>query len=195
MRGLCVLGCCLLIGCVLGGRPEPPRYFQPDLSRDSAAEDGSDTLARGRSLRFNRVKSATYLSERMVWHTSDGEFGFYDSRRWTEHPSHYVEQQVARELFELRGLRRARAGRVPTLDIEVLSFDELIGPAHEARVEVRVLLLDKRSVSILERSYVATKPISEDDPISTTRAMGAALLELVRSLSGDVRAALSRARR
>jgi ABC-type uncharacterized transport system auxiliary subunit len=141
-------------------------------------------------LRLNRVTAASHLSERIVWRISEVEFGFYDSRRWTEHPAHFVEQLLSRELFETHGLRRARAGRVPTMDVKLLAFEEVLEPEHHARIELRILLLNGRSLSLLERTYTATEAVQDHDPISFTRAMGRALDEIVSQVAGEVEAVL-----
>ena len=103
----------LLCACLLGGRPEAPRYFRPEPpARVESALDGAPgERSTAPALRLHRVTSAAHLKERIVWRTSDVEFGFYDARRWTELPAHYVEQRLSRQLFEVRGLRRATTGR------------------------------------------------------------------------------------
>jgi len=180
----CVLGAGLLSACVLGGRPEPARYFRPEPpARVESALDGASEAGSGAALRLHRVTSAAHLKERIVWRASDVEFGFYDARRWTELPSHYVEQLLARELFEIRGLRRATAGRAPVLEVQLLAFEEVLMPKHQARVEVRVLLVDSDRRSRLERTFSAAEPIADDDPVSVSRSIGRALNVLVGRIS------------
>jgi len=184
----------LLLCACLGGRPpEPARYFRPEPPAEPvSALDGPPPAGTPRAtLRLHRVTAAAHLDSRMVWRSSDVEFGFYESRRWAEHPAHYVEQLISRELFEERGLRRATAGVVPTLEVELLAFEEVLMPAHEARVVVHVLLLDQRRLARLERTFIAEQPIADGDPVSVSRAIGRALNQLVMSVADEVQAALA----
>ncbi|MFQ5515053.1 MAG: ABC-type transport auxiliary lipoprotein family protein [Myxococcota bacterium] len=178
----------LATGCLLGRPPEPPRYFRPE----PVDRDAPPTLSSGpkATLRLQRVTEASHLGERIVWRVSDVEFGFYDSRRWTERPAHYVEEALSRELFEIRGLRRARAGRHASLEVELLSFDEVLEPEHSARVELRVLLTDPEHLSLLERRYREEVSLEDDDPLMLSRAMGRALARLVQRVADDVEVAL-----
>jgi ABC-type uncharacterized transport system auxiliary subunit len=182
----------LLSACLLSSPPEPARYFRPDTMTPAASvvDDVKSAGSNASALRLRRVTAAAHLNERIVWRMSDVEFGFYDSRRWTELPAHYVEQLLSRELFELRGLRRATAGAVPTLRVELLAFDEVLTPEHEARIEVWVLLVDQDRIARLERTFTAAQPIAENDPVSFTRALGRALNDLVARVAAEVEAAL-----
>ncbi len=188
-----LLGAVSLAACLLGSPPDPPRYFQPVLPVRAAAPahgaGGSEAAAA--PLRLARMRSSAYLSERMVWRVSDVEFGFYDSRRWTEHPPHFVEQHLSRELFEVRGLRRARAGRVPILDVELLAFDEVLEPEHETRIVLRAILMDGQNLSLLERTYTEVEALEDGDPASVTHSMGRALDRIVQRVANDIQAALA----
>ncbi len=182
----------LLCACLVGGRPEPPRYFRPEPpARVEAALDGAPAQgSNAPALRLHRVTSASHLKERIVWRTSDVEFGFSDARRWTELPAHYVEQLLSRELFEVRGLRRATAGRAPRLEVALLAFEEVLSPRHQARVELRVLLFDRKRIARLERTFSSVEPIPDDDPVSASRSIGRALNVLVGRVSDAVESAL-----
>jgi hypothetical protein len=54
----------------------------------------------------------------------------YEQRRWTEFPSRYLERAMKRALDSTPGIERVENGRVPTLDLELISFDEILAPAH-----------------------------------------------------------------
>ena len=180
----------LLCACLLGGRPEAPRYFRPGPpARVESALDGAPGAgSTAPALRLHRVTSAAHLKERIVWRTSDVEFGFYDTRRWTELPAHYVEQRLSRQLFEVRGLRRATAGRAPLLEVEL--FEEVLTPRHQARLELRVLLFDRKGIARLERTFTTVEPIPGDDPVSVSRAIGRALNVLVGRVSDVIESEL-----
>ncbi|TDJ08406.1 MAG: hypothetical protein E2O71_04735 [Deltaproteobacteria bacterium] len=182
----------LLCACLLGGRPEAPRYFRPGPpARVESALDGAPGAgSTAPALRLHRVTSAAHLKERIVWRTSDVEFGFYDTRRWTELPAHYVEQRLSRQLFEVRGLRRATAGRAPLLEVELLAFEEVLTPRHQARLELRVLLFDRKGIARLERTFTTVEPIPGDDPVSVSRAIGRALNVLVGRVSDVIESEL-----
>ena len=190
--GVFLGGVGLLSACLVGGRPEAPRYFRPEPpARVESTLDGApQNASSGPALRLHRVTSAAHLKERIVWRTSDVEFGFYDTRRWTELPSHYVEQLLSRELFEVRGLRRATAGRTPLLEVALLAFEEVLRPRHQARVELRVLLFDRERIARLERTFSTVEPIPDDDPVSASRSIGRALNVLVGRVSDAVESAL-----
>lgn len=192
-RLVSLLGGVSLAACLLGSPPDPPRYFQPVLPvRAAAPADGAGgSEAAAPPLRLARMRSSAYLSERMVWRVSAVEFGFYDSRRWTEHPPHFVEQHLSRELFEVRGLRRARAGRVPILDVELLAFDEVLEPEHETRIILRAILMDGQNLSLLERTYTEVEALEDGDPASVTHSMGRALDRIVQRVANDIQAALA----
>ncbi len=192
-RLVSLLGVISLAACLLGSPPDPPRYFQPLLPIRTAgpAQGAGGSKAAAPPLRVARIRSSAYLSERMVWRLSDVEFGFYDSRRWTEHPPHFVEQHLSRELFEVRGLRRARAGRIPMLDIELLAFDEVLEPEHETRIVLRAILLDGQNLSLLERTYTEAEALEDGDPASVTYSMGLALDRIVQRVADDIQAALT----
>ena len=182
-----VLVSSLLSACLFGAPPSPPRYFRPELPSSIAVERSGGNGAA--PLQFYRVTSADHLNQQMVWR-NQVEFGFYRSRRWTEPPGHYLEQLLARELFEVRQLRRATGGIVPILKVELLAFEEVLTPNHEALVELRVLLVDARHVSLLERTFTVTRPIESRDPASFTRAAGQALFEAVQQVAEEIVAVL-----
>ncbi len=178
-----------LSACVLGREPEPARYFRPGPLA-VASEPNGVPISASMPLRMRRVTAATHLSERIVWRVSDVEFGFYDARRWTELPAHYVEQLLSRQLFEVRGLRRATAGRAPLLEVELWAFEEVLTPRHQARLELRVLLFDHKWIARLERTFTTVEPIPDNDPVSASRAIGRALNVIVSRVSDVIESEL-----
>ena len=81
-----------------------------------------------------------------------------------------------RELFERRGLSRVVSGAAPTLDIDVVGFEELREPPPRARVSLRVTLHDDRH-SQLERTFTVDVPVGPDADAgpALARAMARAL--------------------
>ncbi|MEO7328863.1 MAG: hypothetical protein ABI193_09815, partial [Minicystis sp.] len=82
------------------------------------------------------MSGAAYLDERLVYRDSVYELGYYQERRWTEEPSHYLARRLGRVLFEERGIRQVVGGSAPTLEVELTSFEEIRAPKRVARVRV-----------------------------------------------------------
>jgi cholesterol transport system auxiliary component len=144
------IGAC---SCALGSRGAvlSVRYFSP------AAPSAAPVAAAPSKpvVRLGRVRGAQHLRERIAHRESPYEVGFYDDREWTERPEDYVRRALARKLFEERGFARATGRAAPTLDVEVLGFEEIrMAPVHAARVELRYQLendgavLEERTVTI-----------------------------------------------
>lgn len=178
-----------LLGCLPDVMIAQPRYFAPaepaQASEPVAADPGAPLL------RLRRVHAAAHLRERMVWRRSETEFGFHELARWTQPPATWVDQRLARELFEQRGLRRALAGAHPLLQVNLLAFDEVLEPEHVARVELSARLSDASGQALLERTYAAQQPLEGRGPEGVARAMGAALAEVIDQLGADAAAALA----
>jgi ABC-type uncharacterized transport system auxiliary subunit len=182
-----LLACALLINGCLFHDPPPPRYYAPPSALLTTEDDPPTDPAPGvRAVRLRRVDAASYLGEQIVWRGSDVERGMYEQRRWTEFPSRYLERAMARALDRTPGIDRVNNGRVPTLDLELISFDEILAPWHAADVMVVASLRDADQRTIFERTFVAQQPIADANPASTARAMGAALDEVVQQIAGQV---------
>jgi ABC-type uncharacterized transport system auxiliary subunit len=179
-----------LLACLPDVMVAEPRYFAP-LAPASGTETAEPWPGDAPLLRLRRVQSAVHLRRRIVWRRSEGEFGFRELERWTQPPADVVEEWLARDLFERRGLRRALAGPHPLLQVDVRAFDEVLEPERAARVELTALLSDARGQALLERTYVSQHPLAGSGPTELSRAMGAALAEVVGLLSADVRDALA----
>jgi len=181
----------LLSACLGDAMVAKPRYFvplpPPSWEREPMPVDASSSPL----LRVRPVTAAAHLRERMVWRRAEAEYGFHELSRWTRPPADWAAQWLSRELFERRGLRRALAGAYPRLRVEVLAFDEILGPERAARVELAALLSDAHGVALLERVYAAQHPIERRGPVGVAHAMGAALTEAISNLGADTRDALS----
>jgi ABC-type uncharacterized transport system auxiliary subunit len=95
---------------------------------------------------------------------------------------------MKRALDATPGVQRVENGRVPTLDLELVSFDEVLAPKHEADVTVVASLRDAAQRTLFERSFTSQRAIADADPASAARAMGAALDEVVRQIAAQVAA-------
>src|SRR4029077_4048150 len=116
-------------GCALLSKAAPlqPRYFSLEdgpLASNRGAALRSPTSG-AMQLRLGRVSAGPHLRERIVYRDSDHELGYYEDRRWTERPETYLRRALARALFEERGLLRVVSGGAPTLEVELVAFEEI----------------------------------------------------------------------
>lgn len=190
-----VLWCLTLSGCALLSKGEVPmrRYFSPDLVVDGPARSAPQSSLE---LRLGRVTAGDSLDERMMLRTSAQEVSFYDDRLWTEKPETYLRRGLSRVLFEEGGLRSIVRGAGPTLDVELISFEEVKSEAHVGRVKVAFTLSDERVVS-LQQTVGVDRPVvvanSEAEAAAVARAMGEALREVVDEITQRVMVELARA--
>jgi len=178
----------LVSGCLLGNGSPPPRYFVPESTAASDPQEiGSpQSAATAPSVKLGQVGAVAYIGERIVWRRSEVERGIYEQRRWLEPPAHYVERALVQQLFDAGKLRRVESGPVPTVDAELLAFDEILTPIHEAYVEIAVSLHDPRDATLYERTLSAHEPIADADPASVARAMGRALDTVVAEAAREI---------
>jgi ABC-type uncharacterized transport system auxiliary subunit len=184
--GLLVLG-----GCILR-TPDPPRFFRPEsaaLDAD-AEEQARPPAAGGIAIRLRGVRSEPFLRERIVWRVSEVEYGLYEQRRWIDLPAHYVERALGERLRETPGLRLTSDPQAVALHVDVLAFDEVLAPTHEANVALAVRLEDRARERLLMRTLGARAGIENDDPASMARAMGRALDAAVAQVADAVRLSL-----
>jgi cholesterol transport system auxiliary component len=180
---LCAHGCALLSK----GEPLSPRYFSPDLGQSSP----STRAAPGPELelRLGQMGAASYLDERIAYRLSETELGYYDDRRWTEPPEEFLRRALGRELFEQHQLSRVVSGAAPTLDVELVGFEELRYGASRARVTLRWSLADERRV-LLERVVTVEQAIPGGDakeaPVRVAVAMSKALSRAVTDVADAV---------
>ena len=186
LAGLVALGGCLL------RTPDSPRFFRPgSATLDATAEDEVDPPAAGRiAIRLRGVRSEPFLRERIVWRISEVEYGLYEQRRWIDLPAHYVEQALGRRLRETPGLRLTNDPQAVALHVDVLAFDDVLAPTHEANVTLAVTLEDRAHGRLLMRTLDARAGIENDDPASMATAMGQALDDAVAQVADAVRLSL-----
>jgi cholesterol transport system auxiliary component len=183
-----------VLGCALTskGTPLSPRVFRPttvsgDLST-AAAKTGT-----GLSLRLGRVRGAADLREPIAFRVSEYEVGYYEDRRWGERPEAYVKRALSEVFFGREGLTEIIAGAGPTLEVEVLSFEEIRGKEPHARVRLAYSLHDDRVV-LLARTVVIDKPIDKQageeggpaEPAAFVRAVSLALAAAVDQVTHEV---------
>lgn len=192
---LAALSALLVLGCALTNKAEPsqPRYYSPERSGapEAAASTPPDLAIE---LRIGHVTAASYLDERMVFRDSPVELGYYQERRWTEAPEEYLRRRIERALFEERGLRHVVGGAAPTLEVELLAFEEIRKPKRIARVQVGVRLQDARLVRWEETLTVdlpVNGPGKENAADELVLAIGEALGQMVNRIAEHVTAELA----
>ena len=190
-RGGLLVGLLVLGGCLLR-TPDPPRFFRPgSAALEAAAEDQADPPAAGGiAIRLRGVRSEPFLRERIVWRVSEVEYGLYEQRRWIDLPAHYVEQALGRRLRETPGVRLTNDPQAVALHVDVLAFDDVLAPTHEANVTLAVTLEDRARGRLLMRTLDARAGIENDDPSSMAKAMGQALDDAVAQVADAVRLSL-----
>ncbi len=182
MKALTALFALSLAGCSFFGKQEPmhPQYYDPEP--DIATSGGAQL---GKSLRIGHVTGASHLREKIAYHASERELGFYDKRRWTERPETYLRRVLSRELFERRGLTQVAAGIAPTLEVELTDFSEYKLPKHTARARARVLLVDARTVRF-EQTFDVQVPVEGAAFDGVPAAFSQALTQLVEQIGAKL---------
>jgi cholesterol transport system auxiliary component len=189
-------------GCALASKGEAltPRYFSPALPSEPlapAAIAGSpaDAAPAPLDLRIGRIEPAAHLEERIAYRVSDSELAYYDDRRWTEPPEQFLRRALERELFETRAFRRVISGAAPTLDVELLGFEEVRQGAPRARLSLLLTLRDERR-ALLERTLSLEAPLElgpgADEGRALARAMADVLGRAPREVAERVTAELRR---
>ena len=183
LRAAAALACLAPCGCLSSLKPgdAPRTRFFNAAPPPGVVPAQPVELSEVPALRLRDVGSASYLGERLVWRASDVEYGFRETRRWTEPPAAWLARSLARELFEVRGLRR----------VELTAFEEVLAPERSARVEVVARLTAPDGVALLQRTIEARVPLSGDDPEEVARATASALGEVVRTVAGEVAGAVA----
>jgi cholesterol transport system auxiliary component len=142
-------GCSLVSrGATLG-----PHYYDAEPPRPVATVAALPACA----VELGDVDANDDLGQSIAFRRSRFEVGYYETRRWTESPDNYLRRALERALFDERRCRRVLSGAGPTLDARLLSFEELQGATHQARVRVRVTLREAAAV-ISERTFEAVRP-------------------------------------
>jgi hypothetical protein len=136
------------------------RYFTPEHVRPQLT--GADRPEKQKELRLGRVTSGVHLREPIAYRRGTFEIGYYDGLRWTERPELYVRRALTRTLFEEHAFERA--SDAPTLDVEIVSFEEVkTRELHAARIVTRIVLSTDRV--ILEDTMEVVEPVARDAPI------------------------------
>lgn len=183
-------------GCALTSKGEAMtvRYFSPESAPPQTTSatvappvvKTSESQVATPEVRLGRLTSGPNLRERIAYRDGAYELGYYEDRRWTERPETFVRREVARSLFEQHGFKRVLSGVAPTLDVEVLAFDELRLPnEHAARVALKMVLSQDREV-VLEETITVDVPVAGDASKGNFENVVAAMSQALQRASDQV---------
>ena len=183
LAALGVQGCALL----MKDAPLDPRYYTPEPYSPSAA---TQTAPPALALRLGPVTSGSEIRQNLVVRSGGDELTFSEEQRWTERPEAYLRRALSQELFEKRGVRRVVSGPSLTIEVELVSFEEVVrGQRRVGRVVATLILHDERLVRE-EKTLTAEVPIEhaskEDHASDTVRALSAALGRVVSEIADEV---------
>jgi ABC-type uncharacterized transport system auxiliary subunit len=177
---LLIAACGALSGCALLGKNDPQvrRYFTPESTGPAgglaAVPAATPERTEGLRLRLGRVSAWSHLRERMVTRISPRELAYSEGRRWTERPDVYLQRALAHAFFEERGLTQVISGNAPTLEVELIAFEETLNP-RRAFLRASILLHDERKSLLLET-------VTVEEPLTTTSDADQAVEALSRAL-------------
>jgi cholesterol transport system auxiliary component len=191
-------------GCALTSKAEVVqiRYFSPEQVKPRLTGAGASSAPAAPApndaleVRLGRVSSGPNLRERIAFRDAAYELGYYEAWRWTERPETFVRRELGRTLFEEHGLHRVFGGAAPTLDVEVIAFDDLrLKPGRAARVQLKAILGADDGV-IWEDTITVDRPVSADKPEieDVVGAMAIALDAASEEVTNKVQSALAQYR-
>ncbi|MEA2748617.1 MAG: cholesterol transport system auxiliary component [Myxococcales bacterium] len=160
------------MGCALTSKADVVeiRYFSPEQVKPHLT--GSDASSAPQppapndalEVRLGRVSSGSNLRERIAFRDAAYELGYYEAWRWTERPETYVRRELGRAFYEEHGLHRVFNGSAPTVDVEVIAFDDLrLASGRAARVQLKAILSDDSGV-LWEDTLTVDRPVSVEKP-------------------------------
>ncbi len=161
-----------LSGCALTSKADPleVRYF----SAEPAAGPGSTAAG---AIELRGVRAASHLTAKMLYRVSSNEYGYHETQRWTDDPAQYLRRGLERALFAGGGLKRARVGDHPFLEVELTAFESVqTEGSAEARVGLTLFLYDGRT-SLAYRTIEVTQSVSDPTDGSSVAAACALALE------------------
>lgn len=146
-------------GCALTSNAPPvdARYFRVDPPPTTTLRSAAQPTSL-RPLALGPVRGSAFLRNRIVYREPNGVLGTYEEDRWTEYPEVYLRRFLQRELFGGERFEESLAGDAPTLEAELVRFEEVrrkgdraghVEVAYRLRSRDRVLASD---VVVAERA-------------------------------------------
>jgi len=170
-------------GCLGPRETLSVRYFSVDplVTGSVEGEQGSPV-----KLRLRHVVAADYLRDRFVWR-SGREYGFDETRRWTELPVAYVQRAFEEALFDSGRALRSEGHSGWTLDLRLEAFERALNEgALIARCRVRLQLSDAEGNGLLDSGFVAEQLIGGAGGADVAAALEVALGNAVRAATDEV---------
>ena len=158
----------LLAACLGTGSAASIRYY----SGEAAPSDEARATSGSHRLAMRDVRSAGHLRERMARRVGDVEVTFRELDRWTETPVAYLERALYEELFELHGLQRSEAREAPTLDVELIAFEQVL---DGVRAAFSMRLTGPDGHSLYDRTIDRSFPLDERTPTGVALSLSIAL--------------------
>lgn len=191
MRALLFVVSVALSACALTSRAAPfeIRYFAPNV----AARSVTTTSARASvtappKVCVRQITSSEFLRNPLVYRVSTYEVGSYDDRRWTEYPEVYLRRSLDHALFDGGRFVEGQPGRCPTLDVELLGFEELRrGDARAGRVQLVYRLFDGDRV-VASEVVTIERDAGGTEPADIVAAIGTALEDATARLATGLEA-------
>ncbi len=176
-------------GCALLTKSAPlePRYFTPEPPTDTRAPSAAPAEL---ALRLGPVTSGSEIRQNLVVRNAGHELSFSEEQRWTEKPEAYLRRALSRELFEKRGVKRVVSGPSLTVEVELVSFEEVAAPGGAvARVVATLIVHDERVVR--EEKTLAVEvplehPTQKEHADESVRALSTALGRMVSGIADEV---------
>ena len=186
MKGLRLLPLLASVaGCALFTKADPmeARYFSVEPPGPPSTAKARETSSL--ELRLGKVNANAFIQDRIVVRDASYEVEVSEGRRWTEKPETYVRRALSRALFDQRGVRQIVSGPGPTLEVDVVAFEEVRAPQHVGRVSLTYALTDERVV-ILSRTTTVDRPVAEASGAAKDNAAIQAIAEALVAAAGTV---------
>ncbi|NUO54646.1 MAG: hypothetical protein HOV80_37885 [Polyangiaceae bacterium] len=169
-------------GCALMSKAESldVRYFAPEVPEPPREVRVQPAAADGQALavRVGRMSASAHLRKYLVYRSTPVELRMDMSRWWAEAPEDYLQRAIVDALFVEHPVQQALSASVPTLDCELLAFEQVTDKKQQkARVSVRFALHDQVRVLAAGTLTVDRALHEADDPEELAKALGGALEE------------------
>lgn len=173
---------CGCSGCALMSKAESldVRYFAPQVPEPSGEMRVEPVAAGGRALavRVGRISASAHLRKYLVYRSTAVELRMDLTRWWAEAPEDYLQRAIVDALFVEHPVEQSLSGSVPTLDCELLAFEQVTeNKQQKARVSVRFAVHDQIRVLAAGTLTVDRVLREADDPEELAKALGGALEE------------------